>query len=101
MTMTAWLLEWPASDNQPTRYWNPDTGWMMDPNKGIWFAREVDAASYKKSSRIHGIVKPTEHVFGLQIPAENSAADQSGSAATDAALSATDEPNIREPKSHD
>jgi hypothetical protein len=66
VTQIAWLLEWPADDNMPSRYWNPQSGWMIDPHKGCWFAREVDAASYQASSRIHGIVRPTEHIFGLQ-----------------------------------
>lgn len=61
----AWLLEWPASDNMPTRWWNPTDGWMIDANTACWFAREADAESYKKQSRMHGCIVSTEHVFGL------------------------------------
>jgi hypothetical protein len=66
MTQTAWLLEWPATDSNPTRYWNPKRGWMVDPQKACWFAREADADDFKVSSKIHGVVKSTETVLGLQ-----------------------------------
>jgi hypothetical protein len=59
----AWLLEWPASDNSPTRWWNPTTGWMIDANKACWFARKADAESYKAQSKMHGVIVSTEHVF--------------------------------------
>lgn len=67
MTQTAWLIEWPASDNMVTRWWNPATGWMIDANKAIWFAREQDAEAYRGEMRFarHSVVS-TEHVFGLQ-----------------------------------
>lgn len=67
MTQIAWLLEWPADDNNPTRYWNPKKGWMMDPVNACWFAREADAGDYKLSSNIPGTVRPVEHIFGLQL----------------------------------
>lgn len=66
----AWLLEWPGNDNMPTRYWNPTTGWMLDPEKACWFAREADARSYKSQSRMHGVIVGTEHVFGLNLARE-------------------------------
>jgi hypothetical protein len=66
MTQAAWLLEWPADDNLPTRYWNPKSGWMTDPQKACWFAREADAEDYKATSHIPGIVRPVEHIFGIQ-----------------------------------
>lgn len=66
MTQAAWLLEWPADDNLPSRYWHPKTGWMLDPHKACWFAREADAAGYKAASVMHGIIRPVEHVFGIQ-----------------------------------
>lgn len=64
----AWLLEWPADDNTPTRWWNPQTGWMIDAKKACWFAREADAESYKAQSKMHGVTVSTEHVFGLALP---------------------------------
>lgn len=65
--MIAWLLEWPASPNQPTRWWNPDTGWMMDANAAMWFARKQDAESYRVSARaMVGDIVSTELVFGLE-----------------------------------
>lgn len=67
MNTTAWLLEWPADDNMPSRYWHPKTGWMVDPLKACWFAREDDAAGYRAASVMHGIIRPVEHVFGLQL----------------------------------
>lgn len=69
-TQIAWLLEWPAFDNMPTRYWHPKAGWMLDPHKACWFAREQDAQAYKAASVMHGIIRSTEHIFGLTIMPE-------------------------------
>lgn len=66
----AWLLEWPGDDNMPTRYWHPKDGWMLDANKGCWFARKADAEGYKAQSRMHGTIVGTEHVFGLSLARE-------------------------------
>lgn len=68
MRTIAWLLEWPADDNRPTRWWNPEAGWMMDANRACWFARRQDAEAYKNSSKMHGCIVSTEHVFGLAAP---------------------------------
>lgn len=68
MTQTAWLLEWPASDNMPPRYWHPKKAWVLDPHKACWFAREQDAQAYK--AYMHGFIRPTEHIFDITIPDE-------------------------------
>lgn len=62
-----WMLETPATDNSPTRWWNPDTGWMIDPAKGIRFCRQEDAEAFKRSARSMLPCRATEHVF-LNIP---------------------------------
>lgn len=63
---TAWLIERPGDDNLPTRYWNPDPGWLLDPRKACWFGREEDARAYLKHTLLGG-VRVAEHVFGLKV----------------------------------
>lgn len=62
-TETAWLVEWPASDNLPARWWNPvpNMGWMIDANKAIRFSRKEDAESYISGMRFGGGKLATEH----------------------------------------
>ena len=36
----AWLIEWPATDNLPARWWHPKSGWMIDANKAVRFVRK-------------------------------------------------------------
>jgi len=60
---TAWLIEWPASDNLPPRWWHPVRGWCIDANKATWFVRSEDAHDYIEAERFVRGVKPTEHVF--------------------------------------
>lgn len=67
----AWLVEWPLNDNMPTRWWNPDTGWMLDANKAQWFVRQQDAEICIKTSLFDGWAKPTEHIF---VPSKDGAA---------------------------
>lgn len=61
---TAWLIEWPAGDDVPPRWWHPEKGWVFDANDAAWFVRNADAAAYLKGicDSKHLIV--TEHVFG-------------------------------------
>lgn len=56
-----WLIEWPADDNMPVRWWHPVGGWMRDAYKACWFTRQTDAEAFKTHQRLHGVV--TEHVF--------------------------------------
>ena len=61
LDMVAWLLEWPADDNLPSRWWHPVTGWMLDANKALRFCRKEDVEAYRQSRILHG--KATEHMF--------------------------------------
>mgnify|MGYP003385777678 FL=1 len=60
---TAWLIEWPESDNTPVRWWNPACGWMRDANKAIGFARQTDADCYLATMKFGLHLKVTEHIF--------------------------------------
>lgn len=57
----AWLIETPQTDNSPARWWNPETGWMIDPNKGLRLCREEDAAAVIKATRGLLPCRPIEH----------------------------------------
>ena len=69
--MTAWLIEWPADDRLPVRYWHPRLGFTVDPYKAIWFCRREDAEAMARTDRLvhYGVVE-AEHVFGLQLSGE-------------------------------
>lgn len=61
----AWLVEWPLNDNMPTRWWNPDTGWMLDANKAQWFVRQLsdgrDVAGARRDARGGGATARADH----------------------------------------
>lgn len=60
---SAWLIEWPASDNMPARWWHPKDGWMLDANKAVRFSRKEDAEAYKREMRIGEHLMATEHIW--------------------------------------
>lgn len=66
----AWLIEWPADDNVPVRWWHPVDGWMRDANKAMRLSRSCDAAAYIASHKMVAGVKPTEHVWLAAIAAQ-------------------------------
>lgn len=69
MRQAAWLIEWPADDRLPVRYWHPRTGFMIDAHNAIWFAREQDADDMAKRDGLRGYsLRSTEHIFGLSPP---------------------------------
>ena len=51
---TFWLVETPATDNSPARWWHPTGGWMIDWNKALRFACAVDAEDFSASSHMRG-----------------------------------------------
>lgn len=60
---TVWLIEWPADDNLPVRWWHPQGGWMMDAAKALRFARKEDGEAYAASSLGLTGRPVTEHIF--------------------------------------
>ena len=56
-----WLIEWPGSDNFPTRWWHPVTGWMLGANDAVRFSRKVDAESYMADMHVGDKLVATEH----------------------------------------
>lgn len=59
--LTAWLIEWPADDNMPPRWWHPKTGWMLDASKASRFARKEDAEAFIREGRFCAGMQATEH----------------------------------------
>lgn len=67
---SGWLIEWPATDNNPPRWWHPVDGWMVDAGRGCRFARKDDAEAYIKTGCYCVPVIATEHVWiGLRASA--------------------------------
>ena len=60
---TAWLVEWPASDNMPARWWHPVRGWCIDANKAAWFMRKEDAQGFIDNRNFVEGITTTEHMF--------------------------------------
>ena len=58
-----WLVEMSEPENNKSpapRWWHPKTGWTLDANNALRFAREKDAEDYINSqSGLSG--KPAEH----------------------------------------
>jgi hypothetical protein len=60
---TAWLIEWPAKEDSPARWWHNVRGWTNNAHRAQWFCRHDDAqASIDQGYFIKG-VKPVEHIF--------------------------------------
>lgn len=61
---SAWLVEWPANENLPARWWHPTVGWCVDANVALRFSRKQDADDYIATRQMgnHGVA--TEHVWG-------------------------------------
>lgn len=78
---SAWLVEWPASDNMPVRYWHAVNGWMVDANRATHFSRRKDAEALAKRDHLSnfGLVA-AEHVFGLSLAGANPLSDKLGGA---------------------
>ena len=67
----AWLIEWPAEESMPARWWNPlpNMGWVTDATRAVRFARKDDAEAYIHCGRhqfVAGVIA-TEHIFDAEI----------------------------------
>lgn len=60
---TCWLIEWPAAEFVATRWWNPASGWEVEPHRATRFCRHVDAQNVIDTSKFCNPVIATEHVF--------------------------------------
>lgn len=60
---SAWLIELPAMEHDPVRYWEVRKRWVTDPVTATLFARKQDALAVIKSWGIGGDAQAVEHVF--------------------------------------
>lgn len=57
---TAWLIEYPPSQDAQPRWWHPVIGWTIDPNRALRLSRKEDAEAVIAGSRaLPGVA--TEH----------------------------------------
>jgi len=59
--ITSWLIEWPATRQEPVRYWHPTEGHVIDPNHAVRFCRQEDAEAMLKRDGLHAGAKAVEH----------------------------------------
>lgn len=58
---TAWLIEWPATEDSQVRWWHPLRGWTIDASRASRFARQEDAEAFIATRQFVGGVIATEH----------------------------------------